>query len=564
MGPDDPPLVASYRVTGRIGEGGQGVVYAAETARGERVAVKLLHRRLSEDEGVRRAFGAELRRAQRVAGPHVARVLSYGIHDGRLYLASEYVDGPSLAGLVERQGPRGGGELDRLAVATLEALAAVHEASTAHGGFGPRAVLIGPDGPRVAEVGLGRALAAAPAPSPVASPFTAPENLAGTPLGPEADMFAWAGTMAYAATGRAPFGQDSVPAVVNRILTGVPDVSMLAGPLREAVAACLDKQPARRPTARALLDGLRDPRGVPPSTGVPAWGYTPVLPPPAPPAQAGPVPPVSPPPPPVPAVPPAPPAPAVPPPGPAAEAPGGTSGDVPVAGGRVVPPGRPVAPAGHPVPPGRPVPPPSRHALPPAAGPGPGARPVPARGRGRRRLLAVAAITAGGAALAAAIVVVSSPGGGDERAIPGSFAPPPTLLPQPTPSASEPPATDPTPVPSPEKTTPKPSPTPSPPPETTRPPAPKPVLEVSPTNYRVNSDFIFYVNIRLRAPKGTVRWRASITEGGVLSSTHGTIRAGRSATITAYGTPYCSTSRIRFTSNGGARTVTIAWGGTLC
>jgi hypothetical protein len=61
-----------------------------------------------------------------------------------------------------------------------------------------------------------------------------------------------------------------------------------------------------------------------------------------------------------------------------------------------------------------------------------------------------------------------------------------------------------------------------------------------------------------------VRWHASITEGSVLSSSKGVIRAGGSATITAYGTPYCSTSSVRFTSNGGKRTVKIIWGGPLC
>ncbi|MEO3814809.1 serine/threonine-protein kinase, partial [Sphaerisporangium sp. B11E5] len=258
LGPADPARIASFKVTGRIGEGGHGVVYAAETGSGERVAVKILQRRFWEDDEVRRAFGADLRQAQRVTGPHVARVLAYGIHQQRLYYACEFVDGPSLWEVVERRGPRQADELEALALATLSALAAIHTAGGAHGGFKPGSVLLGPGGPRVIDFGVGRALDGPPTPGRLigTSPFTAPEHLVGAAPGPDGDMFAWAGTMVYAATGHAPFGQDSVPAVISRILSETPDLSALPGTLLEAVAACLDKVPTRRPTARELLARL--------------------------------------------------------------------------------------------------------------------------------------------------------------------------------------------------------------------------------------------------------------------------------------------------------------------
>ncbi|WP_344056845.1 serine/threonine-protein kinase, partial [Sphaerisporangium rubeum] len=258
LGPADPARIASFKVTGRIGEGGHGVVYAAETGSGERVAVKVLQRRFWEDDEVRRAFGADLRQAQRVTGEHIARVLAYGIHQQRLYYACEYVDGPSLWEIVERRGPRQADEIEALAVATLSALASVHAAGTAHGGFKPGSVLLGPDGPRVIDFGVGRALDGPPTPGRLigTSPFTAPEHLVGAGPGPDGDMFAWAGTMVYAATGHPPFGQDSVPAVISRILSETPDLSALPGTLLDAVTACLDKVPARRPTARAELARL--------------------------------------------------------------------------------------------------------------------------------------------------------------------------------------------------------------------------------------------------------------------------------------------------------------------
>jgi hypothetical protein len=177
-----------------------------------------------------------------------------------------------------------------------------------------------------------------------------------------------------------------------------------------------------------------------------------------------------------------------------------------------------------------------------------------------------------GAALALVVTVVvalvASPGDPAPVHIPGaavspimSVTPPETLLASPVPPGG---TTEPTPVPSPTGKKPKKTGEPVPAAPVVTAPASRPVLAVSPARVRVKSDFIFYVNLRLRATGGTVSWRASINEGGVLSTSRGRIRAGRSATITVYGTPYCSTSKVRFTSNGGSRTVTIVWGGVRC
>ncbi|MDH2430167.1 serine/threonine-protein kinase [Sphaerisporangium sp. TRM90804] len=591
-------------MTGRIGEGGQGVVYAGETGSGATVAVKLLHPRFYEDAHARRTFGVELRRAQRVTDRHVARILAYGVHDRHLYYVGEYVDGPSLGEVVERRGPLPAQEMAGLAVATLTALAAVHGSGAVHGDFRPGCVLLGPDGPRVIDFGVVRALDGRPAAGRVigTSPFTAPEHLAGTAPGPESDMFAWAGTMVYAATGRPPFGQDSVPAVINRILNGLPDVSALSGTLLRAVTACLDKTPAGRPSARdalAILQGgatggpaavpAPGPDAAPPPASIAAWQAAPPARPAAgPPPYEGPVPPA-----------PRPRSPASPQAGPLvapsltataatpasrmeaapaagaaswerSQATGPASGpanprpDTPVAGrpGGAAGPGRPEERRGEP---GR------REPLSPGPAAFAGAEPPRHRHRGRHTravVIAGAAIVLAAVVAVALVVIPGDPAGTpDPGAAPLPVPVPPVTSaapsPTPTPGVGADPTTEPTPVPSPspEKTEPTRTPPASRPPST---PPPRPVLLVSPNSVRVKSDYIFHVNIKLRAPGGAVRWRASITEGGVLSSTHGRIRAGSSATITAYGTPYCSTSRVRFTSNGGGKTVTIAWGGVLC
>ncbi|WP_061289010.1 serine/threonine-protein kinase [Herbidospora cretacea] len=245
-------MIGGHRILGQLGSGGQGVVYLGESPSGERVAVKVLR---GGDVG---AFLAESDMVRRVRTFCTAQVLETGVADGSPYIVSEYVDGPSLAAALAERGPLRNAELGRLAIGTMTALAAIHRAGVVHRDFKPANVLLGRDGPRVIDFGiaqLGDATASEVVGTP---PYMAPEQFRGGPSGPPANLFAWASTIVCAATGRPPFGTEPVPAVVNRILNREPDLGGLDlggldGDLRELVVACLDKDPAARPTAQSAL-----------------------------------------------------------------------------------------------------------------------------------------------------------------------------------------------------------------------------------------------------------------------------------------------------------------------
>ena len=234
-------------------------MFLAEGPAGSPAAVKLLPP--TTDPQVRSRFLKEVAAAQRVARFCTAQVLDAGIFERRPFIVSEYVSGPSLVEVVEQLGPRGGAALERIAVATLTALGAVHAAGMVHRDFKPGNVLLGPDGPVVIDFGL----AAVPGmttmgPSgqvAIGTPaFMAPEQLAGTRVTAAADMWSWAVTMAFAGTGELPFKGESLTATAYAILHSEPNVGRLPEPLGSLVHRCLNKDPAVRPSARGALSEL--------------------------------------------------------------------------------------------------------------------------------------------------------------------------------------------------------------------------------------------------------------------------------------------------------------------
>src|ERR1700749_1200863 len=254
----DPRQVSGYRLVGGVGEGGQGVVFLAESSTGSPAAVKLLPP--TTDPQVRSRFLKEVAAAQRVARFCTAQVLDAGIFERRPFIVSEFVSGPSLVEIVEQEGPRSGAALERLAVATLTALGAVHAAGMVHRDFKPANVLLGPDGPVVIDFGL----AAVPGMTTVLSgdvaigtpAFMAPEQLAGTRVTAPAAMWSWAVTMVFAGTGELPFNGVSLTAAAYAILHSEPTIGLLPRPLHSLVHRCLSKAPAARPSAHDVLGEL--------------------------------------------------------------------------------------------------------------------------------------------------------------------------------------------------------------------------------------------------------------------------------------------------------------------
>ncbi|MBV1853499.1 serine/threonine-protein kinase [Catellatospora tritici] len=251
----DPRSAGPYRLLGRLGQGGQGVVYLGVDGGDRQVAVKMLSIDLEHDPKAKARFGKEIAAARRVAAFCTAQVLHADLDAEQPYVASEFIEGPTLHRQVRDRGPIAGNALYRLAVGTATALAAIHQAGIVHCDMKPDNVILGLDGPRVIDFGIARALGTHTLTGNVMGtvPYMAPERFQNTDVGPSCDVFGWAATIAFAASGRGPFGHDSLATVMARVLHEPPDLANLSGPLLEIVQESLAKDQHARPTAEQLL-----------------------------------------------------------------------------------------------------------------------------------------------------------------------------------------------------------------------------------------------------------------------------------------------------------------------
>jgi predicted Ser/Thr protein kinase len=276
----DPRQLGGYQIIARLGAGGMGTVYLARSASGLLVAVKVIRPELSDHDEFRARFRSEVNRVRQVPPFCTAEVIDADPEHRTPYLVVEYVDGPTLADVVQRQGPLAAGSLHSVAIGVATALTAIHGAGVIHRDLKPRNVLFSLGTPKVIDFGIARAL-------DMTSQHTGTDQIMGTvaymaperfdsgmqrSVSPAADIFAWGAVITFAGTGRTPFAADSPASTAARILTQPPDLSGLPRTLREIVASTLAKDPRDRPTAHELLDLLLT--AGPPDAPTPAAGLT--------------------------------------------------------------------------------------------------------------------------------------------------------------------------------------------------------------------------------------------------------------------------------------------------
>jgi hypothetical protein len=253
-----PGKIGPYRLLEKIGEGGMGVVYLARDADGRPVAVKVLGPAVSQDPNARRRLFREVETMRRVRSRYVAEILDADVGGPSPYIVTRYVPGRTLDDAVRQDGPLRGPALARLASGLAAAIAAVHAAGVVHRDLKPGNVMLCDGQPVVIDFGIAHipdSTRLTQTGMVMGTPgYLAPEVIEGQPSSGASDVHSWGATVAFAATGRQPYGAGTYQTIFFRVLQGKAELAGVPAPLLPLVQAALAVDPRQRPPAGWLAD----------------------------------------------------------------------------------------------------------------------------------------------------------------------------------------------------------------------------------------------------------------------------------------------------------------------
>lgn len=259
----DPEQIGPWQIVNRLGSGGMGVVYMGTNGT-RAAAIKVVREFLLEDPASRTRLTREVETLLRVKSDFVAEIVGSDIDGNPAWIATNYVDGPSLKILIEKEGPLSEEKWIEFARGFLSALSSVHAVGVVHRDIKPSNILLAKTGPKLIDFGISFVndatsltgtgmVAGTPA-------WLAPEQFLGREITTAVDNFAAGSTLMFAATGKTPWGADdsSVGAVMHTILVQEPDLSALTDFQIDVITPLLIKDVASRKTAAQMLKKLND------------------------------------------------------------------------------------------------------------------------------------------------------------------------------------------------------------------------------------------------------------------------------------------------------------------
>jgi hypothetical protein len=249
-----------YRLRGRLGEGGMGVVHLGIDPSGRAVAVKVLRAHVAHDPDARARLSREVTTLRRVRHRLVAEVLDADVDGDLPYVVTRFVPGSGLDAVVRDSGGLDADRLVRVGRGLSSALGAIHAAGVVHRDLKPANVLMLDGDPVVIDFGIAHVADDVRLTSVglvMGTPgYLSPEVVDGDPVTPATDWWGWAATLAFAASGRPPFGRGPMDVVIDRVRRGECDLSGVDERLRPLLAAALAVEPSRRPHALEVLHAL--------------------------------------------------------------------------------------------------------------------------------------------------------------------------------------------------------------------------------------------------------------------------------------------------------------------
>lgn len=251
----DPSVLGDWRIMGRLGEGGFGTVYLAEKG-AQKAAIKVIKSEFLEEGDARARLATEAEVLSKLSNPYIGKILDSDVNNELPWIATEFINGPTLDNKVKYEGPLTEIEWFNLAANLFHAIVAANELGVIHKDIKPSNIILGETGNKLIDFGIahvsGQTRTVVFGDREGSTPFSSPEHF--TPrANPKMDVFSAASTLAFAAKGSGVWVGENDLQLMRSINDDAPNLEGLTENQIEFLNPLFEKNPSDRPSAVEVL-----------------------------------------------------------------------------------------------------------------------------------------------------------------------------------------------------------------------------------------------------------------------------------------------------------------------
>jgi serine/threonine protein kinase len=256
----DPVQLGDWRIMGRLGEGGFGTVFLAERG-AQKAAIKVLRLEYVDDENARLTLAQEADVLKKLTDPSIGKIMDSDLQGTTCWIATEFINGPTLEVKVKYEGPLEEAEWFRLASNILHALESAHELGITHKDVKPSNIILGETGTKLIDFGIAHVSGSTRTmhygDREGSTPYSSPEHFLPR-SNPKMDVFSAAVTLAYAGKGESIWAGKTELQLMQNINYDEPDLTGLTKNQQEFLKPLLAKNHSERMSACEALDSANE------------------------------------------------------------------------------------------------------------------------------------------------------------------------------------------------------------------------------------------------------------------------------------------------------------------
>jgi len=248
---NDPDELGGWRINGRLGEGGFGTVFLAEKG-AQKAAIKVIRQEFVEEDDARNRLATEAEVLSKLSDPSIGKILDSDLSGDLPWIATEFINGPTLDDKIRFEGPLEEIAWFNLAANIFHAIVSANELGIIHKDIKPSNIILGETGNKLIDFGIahisGQTRTVTFGDREGSTPFSSPEHFT-IRTNPKMDVFSAAATLAYAAKGASVWSGENDLQLMRSINEDEPNFDNLSDNQIKFLSPLFEKNPSDRPSA---------------------------------------------------------------------------------------------------------------------------------------------------------------------------------------------------------------------------------------------------------------------------------------------------------------------------